>query len=69
MKTLRRGLFSLTLLSMAMIMHVERVVAQQGGSMPGNVQVAGRSFYVESIIVVLLIGGALFAVCRSSRRV
>lgn len=33
-----------------------------------NTQPVGKSFVVESLIVALLIGGALFAVCRSSRR-
>ena len=35
---------------------------------PSNTEVRGKSFVVEALIVVVLMGGALFAVCRSSRR-
>ncbi|MFO0917927.1 MAG: hypothetical protein U0872_06375 [Planctomycetaceae bacterium] len=34
----------------------------------GAVQSATRPFYVEAAVVVLLMGGAVFVVCRSSRR-
>jgi len=36
--------------------------------LPSNVTVAGRSYIVESIVVVVLFAGAIFAVCRTSGR-
>jgi hypothetical protein len=35
---------------------------------PSGVVTSGRSYALESMLVVALLGGALFAVCRSSRR-
>lgn len=42
-------------------------LAQQGGGIERKE--GGRSYTFESVVVVLLLGLALFAVCRSSRRV
>ncbi|MEK6258176.1 MAG: hypothetical protein AABP62_06105 [Planctomycetota bacterium] len=36
--------------------------------LPGNVRKAGRLYVVESIVVLALVGGAVYAVCRTSRR-
>lgn len=36
--------------------------------LPPNVQKASRLYVVESIVVLVLIGGACYAVCRTSRR-
>ncbi len=35
---------------------------------PSNVRKVGRLYVVESVVVLALFGGALYAVCRSSRR-
>jgi len=35
---------------------------------PSNVRKVGRLYVVEGVVVVVLFGGALYAVCRSSRR-
>ena len=35
---------------------------------PSNVRKVGRLYVVEGVVVVALFGGALYAVCRSSRR-
>ena len=35
---------------------------------PANVRKVGRLYVVEGVVVVALFGGALYAVCRSSRR-
>lgn len=42
-------------------------LAQQQGS-GGSKPISGKNYVWESIIVVLLFGAAIFAVCRSSRR-
>ena len=36
--------------------------------LPPNVKKAGRLYVVESIVVLALIGGSCYAVCRTSRR-
>ena len=36
--------------------------------LPPNVQKLGRLYVVESIVVLALFGGAVYAVCRTSRR-
>ena len=36
--------------------------------LPPNVQKAGRLYVMESIVVLALVGGAVYAVCRTSRR-
>ena len=36
--------------------------------MPSNVKKPSRMYVVEGIVIVLLFGGAIFAVCRSSGR-
>ena len=36
--------------------------------LPPNVQKAGRLYVVESVVVLALVGGAVYAVCRTSRR-
>ena len=36
--------------------------------LPPNVKKAGRLYVIESIIVLALVGGACYAVCRTSRR-
>lgn len=43
------------------------IFAQQGGV--ERQEGGGKSYVVEAVIVVLFLGLALFAVCRSSRRV
>lgn len=35
---------------------------------PGNVVQQSKPFYVEAAVVMLLMGGAIFTVCRGSRR-
>ena len=35
---------------------------------PPNVRKAGRMYVLESVVVLVLFGGGLYAVCRSSRR-
>ncbi len=35
---------------------------------PSNVRKVGRLYVIESVVVLALFGGALYAVCRSSRR-
>ncbi len=35
---------------------------------PPNVRKAGRLYVLESVVVLVLFGGALYAVCRTSRR-
>jgi hypothetical protein len=37
-------------------------------ALPPNVQKAGRLYVIESVVVLALIGGAVYAVCRTSRR-
>ncbi len=72
MLTVRRCLFCLTLCAASMVAHVESAVAQPsnaGQDQPNNSQPRGRSFYTEGAVVAILIGGAVFAVCRSSRRI
>lgn len=39
-----------------------------GTPLPSNVSVRGRLYVVEGIVVSVLFGGAIFAVCRSSGR-
>lgn len=36
--------------------------------MPSNVKKIGRAYWVEGVVVAALMGGALYAVCRGSRR-
>lgn len=36
--------------------------------LPSNVKKLGRSYVPESIVVLALFGGAIYAVCRTSRR-
>ena len=36
--------------------------------LPPNVQKVGRMYVMESIVVLALFGGAVYAVCRTSRR-
>lgn len=36
--------------------------------LPSNVKKAGRLYVMESIVVLALVGGAVYAVCRTSRR-
>ncbi|MCY2962884.1 MAG: hypothetical protein NT069_04395 [Planctomycetota bacterium] len=43
------------------------IFAQQGGV--ERQEGGGKSYVLEAVIVVLFLGLALFAVCRSSRRV
>ena len=43
------------------------VLAQQGGTV--RTEAAGRNYTVEGLVVVIMLGLALFSVCRSSRRV
>lgn len=40
----------------------------QGGPPPPVIQQQQRPFYVQAAVVVLLSGGAVWTVCRSSRR-
>ena len=42
-------------------------VSQPGAAAP-NVTFGQRTYYLEIFMVVVLFGGALFAVCRSSER-
>jgi len=63
--TLRLRLFSL--LAVIGTVFAGSLNAQQT-PLPSNVQVASRPFYVEGAVVVLLMAGAIYAVCRSSRR-
>jgi|GEM_PF-3284649 len=67
----RHGLFCFLLLLMALLAPADSVLAQGANKAPvsENAKIVGRNFTVEAIIVTLLIGGAIFAVCRSSRRV
>lgn len=37
-------------------------------SVPANVRKVGRMYVAESIVLIVLFGGALYAVCRTSRR-
>ena len=37
-------------------------------ALPSNVQKVGRMYVMESIVVLALFGGAVYAVCRTSRR-
>lgn len=37
-------------------------------ALPSNVKKAGRLYVVESVVVLALFGGAVYAVCRTSRR-
>lgn len=43
-------------------------LAQAAVKPPSNVRKVGRLYVVESVVVLALFGGALYAVCRSSRR-
>ena len=36
--------------------------------LPPNVQKVGRMYVMESVVVLALFGGAVYAVCRTSRR-
>jgi len=37
-------------------------------ALPSNVKKAGKLYVVESAVVLALFGGAVYAVCRTSRR-
>ena len=45
-------------------------LAQAGGAaqLPSNSKKVGRLYVMESIVVAALFGGAIYAVCRTSRR-
>ena len=68
MINLRRVLLGLMLCSVALFAGIETASAQ-ANSAPPNQVLLGRSFFFEWVVVGGLVGGALFAVCRSSRRV
>ena len=71
MTGIRRWLCCGVLFSTLAMAMADSCLAQPTGNNqlpPSNTEVRGKSFVVEALIVVALMGGALFAVCRSSRR-
>lgn len=45
------------------------VLAQaEAAQLPSNVKKVGRLYVLESVVVGALFGGAIYAVCRTSRR-
>jgi hypothetical protein len=74
MKSLRQGLRSLAIVSIVAVSQSELLIAQGTTppapvTTPSNVVKQSRPYYVEGAVVVLLMAGAIYAVCRSSRRV
>lgn len=71
MMTLRRCLYCAALYGVSVLMAPQLSSAQQttDNAAASNFRPATRSLYVETAVVVLLIGGAVYAVCRSGRRV
>lgn len=59
-------LFAVLMVLSADVFAVDGLLAQAPA--PVSNVVSGRSFTVEIGIVVIMFGGALFAVCRSSNR-
>ena len=72
MLTRVRRLTLLNLFVIALFAMPEILLAQNSGNssgLPVASQVAERSYYGEGAVVLLMIGAAIFGVCRSSRRV
>ena len=72
--TMRRFVLSLVIVASTLSLPVEHASAQGTNSpaaapVPSNVVKQSRPYYVEGAVVVLLMAAAVFAVCRSSRRV
>jgi hypothetical protein len=61
-----RRIVVLGLVALSLTCGANHATAQE--SMPANTKIAVRPMYTEAAVVVLLIGGAIFAVCRGSRR-
>ena len=74
------GLVLVSLCGLIAAAHPERVDAAGGINLtlaqaapppvvlPPNVKKVGRVYVMESIVVLALVGGACYAVCRTSRR-
>lgn len=71
MMTLQKCLFCAALCGASVLMAPQSSFAQQTteNAPASNFRPTTRSLYVEMTVVVLLIGGAVYAVCRSGRRV
>ena len=68
MSTIRRYLSYAILTGVCLLVHTEYSLAQTEAAAPSNSRPVTRSLMVEYAVVGLLIAGAVYSVCRSSRR-
>ena len=68
MSTFRRYLSYAILTGVCLLVRTEYSLAQTEAAPPSNSRPVTRSLMVEYAVVALLVSGAVYSVCRSSRR-